>query len=88
MAERGKGGGESEFGFGSLFKGIGSLFDLISKMAEEGKEEYTSTGEIKGLGDKARGVYGFSVKMGRVSLPESEMFHKFRLIFKCCLRNL
>jgi HSP20 family protein len=74
VAEKGKGGGEFEFGFGSVFKGIGNLFDLVSKMAEEGKEEYTSTGEIKGLGDKARGVYGFSVKMGLGGEPVVEQF--------------
>ena len=66
--------GEIEFGFGSLFKGIGNLFDLVSKMTEEGKEEYTRTGEIKGLGDKARGVYGFSVKMGLGGKPIIEQF--------------
>jgi len=74
MAEKGKGEGESEFGFGSVFKGIGNLFDLVSKMAEEGKEEYTRSGEIKGLGDKARGVYGFSVKMGLGGKPVVEQF--------------
>jgi len=67
-------GGEFEFGFGSLFKGISSLFDLVSKMTEEGEEEYTQTGEIKGLGDRAKGVYGFSVKMGLGGKPVIEQF--------------
>jgi len=67
-------GGEFEFGFGSLFKGISSLFDLVSKMTEEGEEEYTQTGEIKGLGDKAKGVYGLSVKMGLGGKPVIEQF--------------
>ena len=75
MAERRKRGeGEFELGFGSLFKGIGNLFDLVSKMTEEGKEEYARTGEIKGLGDKARGVYGLSVKMGLGGKPVVEQF--------------
>jgi len=69
-----KKGGEFEFGFGSLFKGIGNLFDLVSKMTEEGTEEFTHTGEIKGLGDKAKGVYGFSVKMGLGGKPVIEQF--------------
>ncbi len=72
--EKRKAGGEFEFGFGSLFKGIGSLFDLVSKMTEEGEEEYTQTGEIRGLGDKAKGVYGFSVKMGLGGKPVIEQF--------------
>jgi len=74
MAEEKKRGEEVEFGFGSLFKGIGNLFDLVSRMTEEGKEEYTRTGEIKGLGDKARGVYGFSVKLGLGGKPIIEQF--------------
>jgi HSP20 family protein len=72
--EKRKAGGEFEFGFGSLFKGIGNLFELVSKMAEEGEGEYTRTGEIKGLSDKARGVYGFSVKMGLGGKPVIEQF--------------
>jgi len=72
--EKRKAGGEFEFGFGSLFKGIGNLFDLVSRMTEEGEEEYTQTGEIRGLGDKAKGVYGFSVKMGLGGKPVIEQF--------------
>jgi len=72
--EKRKVGGEFEFGFGSLFKGIGNLFDLVSRMTEEGEEEYTRSGEIRGLGDKAKGVYGFSVKMGLGGKPVIEQF--------------
>jgi len=72
--EKRKAGGEFEFGFGSLFKGIGNLFNLVSKMAEEGEEEYIRSGEIRGLGDKAKGVYGFSVKMGLGGKPVIEQF--------------
>ena len=74
MAEGKRKGVEFEFSFGNLFKGIGILFDLISKMTEEGKEEYTRTGEIKGLGEKVKGVYGFSVKMGLAGKPIIEQF--------------
>jgi len=63
-----------DFGLGGLFKGIGSLFDVVSKMTEEGKEEYTRTGEIKGLGDKVKGIYGFSIKMGIGGQPTVEQF--------------
>ena len=65
---------ESDFGLGGLFKGIGGLFDLVSKMSEEGKEEYTRTGEITGLGDKVKGIYGFSVRMGIGGQPTVEQF--------------
>ena len=36
-----------EVGLGGLFKGLGGLFDLVSKMAEEGKQEQSSTGKRK-----------------------------------------
>ena len=67
-----------DFGLGGLFKGIGGLFDIVSKMTEEGKEEYSRSGEIKGLGDKARGIYGFSVKMGIGGQPTVEQFGNIR----------
>src|SRR3989304_2641512 len=40
--------GQAELGLGGMFKGIGSLVDLVSKMAEEGAEETTRTGEVEG----------------------------------------
>ncbi len=69
---------EFDFGLGGLFKGIGSLFDIVSKMTEEGKEEYTRSGEIKGLGDRAKGIYGFSVRMGIGGQPTVEHFGNIR----------
>jgi HSP20 family protein len=76
MGEEDKKRGEGVFdiGLGGLFKGPGSLFELISRMAEEGKGEYSRTGEIKGLGEKVRGVYGFSVRMGLEGKPVVEQF--------------
>lgn len=72
--KRRKSGEEIEFGLGGLFKGISGLFDLVSKMVEEGKEEVTRTGEIRGLGDKVKGMYGFTVKMGLGGKPIIEQF--------------
>ncbi len=53
--------GEFQGGIGSIFKGIGSLINLASKLAEG---EISRTGEIKGLGKDVRGVYGFTVRSG------------------------
>lgn len=64
----------SEFGLGGLFKGLGSLFDLVSKMAEEGKEEYARSGEVETLGGKGKAVYGFSVRVGLGGKPVVEQF--------------
>jgi len=63
-----------ELGLGGLFKGLGSMFDLVSKMAKEGKEEYSRTGEAEVLGGKGKAVYGFSVKMGLGGKPVIEQF--------------
>jgi len=49
-------------GLGGIFGGIGKLIDSVAKMAEEGKSEISEKGEIKGLGDKVKGVYGFTIR--------------------------
>lgn len=51
--------GIGKISFGGLFKGIGNLIDLASKLSEEAVEK---KGEIKGLPKGAKGVYGFSVR--------------------------
>jgi HSP20 family protein len=51
--------GMGKISFGGLFKGIGNLIDLASKLSEEGVEQ---KGEIGGLPKGAKGVYGFSVR--------------------------
>lgn len=55
---------ETDFGFGlgGIFEGLGSLIDSVSKIAKEGKGTISKKGEIKGLGDKVKGVYGFTVR--------------------------
>lgn len=63
-----------ELGLGGLLKGIGSLLDLVSRMAEEGKEEHTRSGELEALGGKLKGVYGLSVRMGLGGQPVIEQF--------------
>ena len=74
--------GELDSGLGGLFKGIGGLFDLISGMGETGTEEITHTGEIKGLTDKARGIYGFTVRTGLGGQPSVERFGNVRITEK------
>jgi len=51
--------GMGKISFGGLFKGLGNLLDLASKLSEEGVEK---RGEIKGLPKGARGVYGLSIR--------------------------
>ena len=51
--------GMGKINLGGLFKGFGNLMDLVSKLSEEGVER---RGEIRGLPNGAKGVYGFSVR--------------------------
>jgi len=79
--EEKKAGGEIniDLGFGSVFKGLGDFIDLLGEMVETG-EQLEQSGEfrIKGLGDKARGVYGFSVRTGVGGMPKVERFGNIR----------
>ena len=72
----GKGDATLDFGLGGLFKGLGGFLDLVSDMVETGESEATRTGEfnIKGLGDKAQGIYGFTVRTGIGGTPQVEHF--------------
>jgi HSP20 family protein len=51
--------GMGKISFGGLFKGLGNLIDLASKLNEEGLQ---TKGEIRGLPRGAKGVYGFSIR--------------------------
>lgn len=67
-----------EIGLGGLFKGIGSLLDLVSKMAEESKDSASRSGEFEAMGGKLKGVYGLSVRMGLGGTPIIEQFGNIR----------
>lgn len=51
--------GIGKMSFGGLFKGIGNLIDLASRL---GEEEVGRKGQLKGLPKGIKGVYGFSVR--------------------------
>ena len=65
-----------DLGFSGLFRGLGDLVDLLSEMTEKGEEVLTRQGEVrlKGLGDKGRAVYGFSIRTGIGGMPKVERF--------------
>ena len=69
-----------DLGFGGLFKGLGNFLDMLSELVETGQGVATRTGEfgVKGLGDKARGVYGFTVRTGIAGVPRVEHFGNIR----------
>ena len=69
--------GLGKIGLGGIFEGVGNLIDLASKLSEQ-TEEIKKTGEIKGLGGKVRGVYGFSVRTLAGKKPVVETFGNIR----------
>jgi len=71
--------GRLQGGIGGIFKGLGSLISMASKLAEE-QGEVSRGGEIKGLGKGARGVYGFTVRsgIGKRKAPRIERFGNIR----------
>jgi len=60
--EEEKAGIDFGIGLGGIFEGIGNLIDSVSKIAEEGKGIVEKQGEIKGLADKVKGVYGVTIR--------------------------
>lgn len=66
--------GRAELGLGGVLKGMGSLLDLVARMAREGQEETLRSGQVEALGGKLQGVYGFSVRLGRGGSPVVEPF--------------
>jgi HSP20 family protein len=66
--------GLGKIGFGGLFKGLGNLIDLASKLSEEGVDK---KGEIRGLPKGARGVYGVSIRT-MAGKPVIETFGNIR----------
>lgn len=62
--------GAGKVGFGGLFKGIGDLFELASRMS--GSEEIRREGEFSDASGKTKGYYGFTVRtMGGKPVMES-----------------
>lgn len=49
----------------AMMRGLGEIVDRLGQLAEKGATDFAATGESAG-GDKGfKGVYGFSVKIGR-----------------------
>ncbi|WP_208948482.1 Hsp20/alpha crystallin family protein [Segnochrobactrum spirostomi] len=72
-AEPGK--AEAMADIGAMFRGLGGLVEMLGSLVEQA-EQVDKSGEfkVKGLGDQARGVYGFSVKTGLGRVPQVRRF--------------
>jgi len=83
-----------DLGFGGLFKGLGDFLEVLSDKMEVFEKQdgsgstpdggprgsVTRTGQfkVKGLGDDAQGVYGFSIRTGAEGIPRVERFGNIR----------
>ena len=80
--EEEKGGGvHIDLGLGGIFgKGLSGIIESISKLGSEFEDiDISKAGEIKGLGDKIRGHYGFTVNTmggGKVKVEPFGNIHK------------
>jgi len=68
MAKKGKDKSEKkvqssvEFGFGGLLDGIQKLVETAAKLKDSGQISQTGEFSIPGLGEKGKGIFGFSVR--------------------------
>lgn len=60
---------------GATFRGLGGLVEMLGTLVEKA-EDVQRQGEfkVKGLGDQARGVYGFSLRTGIGGVPQVRRF--------------
>ena len=72
-----RGGIHIDLGLGDLFGGLGDLVKLVSQVAEKGGE-VTRTGEIKGLGEGAKGIFGLTIRTLAGGEPQVEAFGNIR----------
>jgi HSP20 family protein len=64
-------------GLGGLFKGLGDFLNLVERLAEQGEHHVSQEREFTSPGG-ARGVYGFSVRLGVGGTPAVEHFGNVR----------
>lgn len=60
---------------GAVFKGLGGFVEMLGSLVEKAEQiEQQGEFKVKGLGDDARGVYGFSVRTGLGGVPQVRRF--------------
>ncbi len=66
-------------GVGGVLKGLGSFIELLTELAEKGEALAERSGEIRGLPQGMRGVYGFNVRTGLGGAPQVQQFGNVRV---------
>ncbi|HQS10352.1 MAG TPA: Hsp20/alpha crystallin family protein [Xanthobacteraceae bacterium] len=60
---------------GAAFRGLGGFVEMLGTLVEKAEDiERQGEFKVKGLGDQARGVYGFSVRTGIGGVPQVRRF--------------
>lgn len=74
--------GRADITLGGMFRGLGSLIDLVSELAEKAeklKGEVRKEGEVRPFGPKGlRAVYGFSIRVAGEGRPTIQPFGNVR----------
>lgn len=67
---------ESLADLGAVFRGLGGFVEMLGALVEKAEQVQERQGEfkVKGLGEQARGVYGFSVRSGLGGVPQVRRF--------------
>lgn len=77
-----KAGASVDATLGGIFKGLGTLLNLVSELAEKAEKvrgEVRKEGEVGPLGPKGlKAVYGFSVRLGDEGRPTIQPFGNVR----------
>jgi HSP20 family protein len=63
---------------GGFLKGLGDLLDIVQQLSEEGEGEVSRVRELSSPSG-ARGMYGFSVRLGIGATPTVERFGNVRV---------
>ena len=65
-----KAGAAGKFGFGGILDGIQELIEAAAKLKDSGEVSETGEFSVPGLGEKGKGIFGFSIKtMGNGESP-------------------
>ncbi|MBB5751377.1 archaeal heat shock protein Hsp20 [Prosthecomicrobium pneumaticum] len=72
-------GAEAIAEIGAVFKGLGGFVEMLGALVEKAETvERQGSFTVKGAGDEAQGVYGFSVRTGLGGVPRVRSFGNVR----------
>ncbi len=72
-----------DLGLGGIFKNLGDMLNVIADLTDKAQAAQAEVSrsaefEVKGMGDQARGVYGFTIRSGIGGPPRIQPFGNIR----------